>query len=58
MAFIHRVASTASQDRLEKRIEERLRPEADQARVGKGMKFSRIEVVPPGAASAYRLEYP
>ena len=33
MAFIYRVASTASQDRLEKLIEERLKPKADQARV-------------------------
>lgn len=33
MAFIYRVASTASQDRLEKLIEERLRPKANQARV-------------------------
>ena len=33
MAFIYRVASTASQDRLEKLIEERLKPKADQARI-------------------------
>jgi len=42
MAFIYRVASTASQERLEKLIEERLKPKAEEVLLCIGLGYGDV----------------